>query len=298
MIEIIILGTACMQPTKNRNHIGILLKYKNENILFDCGENIQRQLRIAEIRPTKITRIFISHWHGDHVLGLPGLMSSMGADQFSDKLYIYGPKGTKKYMEHMLKAFLSKNIIEHEVIEIDPKERDKERMNFPDFFIDSRKTEHGTESLGYVFLEKDRRRIKPAYVKNIPGPLLGDLQKGITIEYQNKKITPEEATQPIKGKKIAIILDTRPCENFLKLADHADLLITEATFLEAQKEKAAEYFHMTAKEAGMLANQASVKKLVLLHFSPRYKEISEIREEAKEVFTDVTCAEDFMRFKL
>lgn len=296
MIEIIILGTACMQPTKERNHVGILLSYKNENLLFDCGEGIQRQLRIIDFKPTKITRIFLSHWHGDHVLGLPGLMNSLGADQYGKKLKIYGPKGTKKHISYMLKTFIGKNLIEHEVIEINPKK--VQRLEFMDFFIEACPLEHGTPCLGYAFIEKDKRKIKGPYIKKIPGLLLGELQRGKAVVYENKKITPQEATYLVKGKKVAIVMDTRPCNGLLKLAREADLLISEATYLEEHKEKAEEYLHMTAKEAGLLANQAKVKKLVLLHFSPRYKEITEIREEVKEVFKEAVCAEDFMKFRV
>jgi len=297
MIEIITLGTACMQPTKERNHIGTLLRYKNENILFDCGENIQRQLKQINLKLTKITKIFISHWHGDHVLGLPGLMYSMAADQFAKKLIIYGPKGIKKNLTSLLKAFANEKPIEHEVFEIDPKNKTK-ILSFTDFQIEAGKLEHGIPCLGYSFIEKDRRRIKPEYIKKIPGPLLGKLQKGTAIIYKNKKITPQEATYLIKGKKITIIMDTRPCNNFVKLAQNADLLISEATYIQEHEEKAEKYLHMTAQEAGLLANQANVKKLVLSHFSPRYKDIRVFRDEAKDVFKDVICAEDFMKFKV
>lgn len=285
-----------MQPTKKRNHIGILLSYKNENILFDCGENIQRQLRFINFKPTRITKLFISHWHGDHVLGIPGLMSTMGADQFTKKLQIYGPKGTKKYVNYLLRAFLSKKVIEHEIIEINPQK--SQILDFPDFFVEACPLEHSAPCLGYSFIEKDRRKIKPKYIEKIPGPLLGKLQGGASVAYQNKKITPKEATYLIQGKKVSFIMDTRPCNNFLKLAKNADLLFSEATFLEQHKEKAEEYYHMTAKEVGLLANQANVKKLILLHFSPRYKDIDIIRDEVKEVFKDVVCAEDFMKFKV
>ncbi|MBR9683448.1 ribonuclease Z [Candidatus Woesearchaeota archaeon] len=296
MIEIITLGTACMQPTKDRNHVGTLLRYKNENILFDCGENIQRQLRHLNIKLTKITRIFISHWHGDHTLGLAGLMYSMASDQFAKKLFIYGPKGTKKNLAYLFKAFTNDTPIEHEVMEIDPKT--KTVLDFAEFTIEVRPLDHRTPTLGYSFMEKDRLRIKPQYIKKIPGILLGKLQKNKTVTYKNKKITPQEAAYSIKGKKITILMDTRPCNNYLKLSQNADLLISEATFLHEHQEKAEKYYHMTAKEAGLLANQAEVKKLVLLHFSPRYKDISKFREEVKTVFQNVVCAEDFMKFKV
>lgn len=296
MIELIILGTACMQPTKKRNHIGILLSYQKENILFDCGEGIQRQLRLANFKPAKITKVFLSHWHGDHVLGLPGLMNSMGADQAAGKLQIYGPKGTKRKIEYMMKAFASRKMVEYEVKEIIPKE--KEILTFSDFSIEAWPLEHGLPCLGYGFVEKDKRKIKAIYIKKIPGILLGRLQQGKEVEYQGQKIAPEEATYLVKGKKITVILDTRPCNSLLPLAQEADLLILEATYLEQDKEKAEEYFHMTVKEAAFLANRANAKKLVLLHFSPRYKEMGEIREEAKQYFKEVVCAEDFMRFKV
>lgn len=298
MIEITILGTACMQPTKNRNHIGILLKYQNENLLFDCGENIQRQLRTINFKPAKLTKIFLSHWHGDHVFGLPGLLSSMAADQFDKTLKIYGPVGTKNYFNHMTKAFFNKEAISYEIIEIDPKTQKAEVLEFPEFSIEARNLEHQIPCLGYSFIEKDHRKIKPKYIKEIPGVLLGKLQKGQPITHQNKKISPEEATFLIKGKKVSIILDTRPCDNFLKLAQDADLLISEATFLQQHKDKAQEYHHLTAEEVGLLANQAQVKKLVLLHFSQRYKDTKEIRDEIKSVFENAVCAEDFMKFKL
>ncbi len=294
MIEINILGTACMQPTKDRNHVGILLSYGKEKILFDCGENIQRQLRISGSKPAKITKLFISHWHGDHVLGIPGLMSSMGADNTVNKLMIYGPQGTKKRIEYLRKAFQSEHMVEYEVIELTK----AQKIEFGEFFVEVKKLEHGLDCLGYSFVEKDKLRIKPKVVGKIPGVLLGKLQQGKNVEFEGKKIKSSEATYLVKGKKISIIMDTRPCQNFVKLAQDADLLISEATFLDEHKDKAEDYLHLTAKEAGMMANQANVKKLVLLHFSSRYKDIGLIRDEASEVFGDVVCAEDFMKFKI
>jgi len=295
MIELIVLGTSCMQPTKERNHVGILLNYQTENLLFDCGENIQRQLRIANIKPAKITKIFISHWHGDHVLGLPGLMNSMAADNFSKKLEIYGPKGTKKNIKYLLKAFVSKKIIDYKIIEIGSKTK---KINFEDFYIESKELSHGIPCFGYSFIEKDKRRIKANFIQKIPGILLGKLQGGQSIQYNHQIISPKEATFIVPGKKITFIMDTRPCDNYLKLANNSDLLFSESTYLDEHKEKAREFNHMTAKEAGLLANQANVKKLILLHFSPRYKDLSQMREEATTVFKNVICAEDFMKFKV
>ncbi|MFC1686934.1 ribonuclease Z [Nanoarchaeota archaeon] len=296
-MEITILGTACMQPTKERNHVGILLRYKNENILFDCGENIQRQLRKANIKPAKITKVFISHWHGDHVLGLPGLMNSMGADQSTKILKIYGPKGTKKHIKHMLIAFPSKSTIKHEIIEINPNNKSK-IIDFGDFIIESRKLKHGMVCLGYNFMEKDRRRIKPKYIKKIPGIKLGKLQKGKSIQHNNNKITPKEATYLVKGKKITIIMDTRPCSNFVRLAKNSDLLISESTYLDEHKKLAVKYNHMTSKEVSSLAKKSKAKQLILLHFSSRYKNTDKIKKEARKIFKNSICAEDLMKFSV
>lgn len=298
MIKITVLGTACMQPTKDRNHPGILLQYQNENILFECGENIQRQLRKANLKPAKITKVFLSHWHGDHTLGLPGLMFSMGADQTTHTLKIYGPQGTKKKIQYLTKIFPAQHFPNYKVIELNPKPNQIKTIDFPEYSIQVAQLEHNLPCLGYSFIEKDKRRIKPKYIKKIPGLLLGKLQKNQAITHQKKKITPQQATTLVPGKKISVLMDTRPCDNYLKLAQDSDILFSEATFLEQHKDKAEQYYHLTAKESGLLANQAQVKKLILLHFSPRYKDLDEIRKEIQQVFQNAVCAEDFMKFKL
>ncbi|MCX6711860.1 MAG: MBL fold metallo-hydrolase, partial [Candidatus Woesearchaeota archaeon] len=117
-MKITFLGTSCMVPTKDRNHISILLNYKNENILIDCGENTQRQLKIANVSPTKITRILITHWDGDHVLGLPGLIQTLAANEYNKTLQIYGPKGSKEMVSNMLKTYNMKDKIKLSVIEV------------------------------------------------------------------------------------------------------------------------------------------------------------------------------------
>ena len=163
MTEIIFLGTSCMQPTKKRNHPSFMLSYKTENILFDCGENVQRQMRLTGIKPAKVTRLLISHWHGDHVFGIPGLMSSMGADQYAKKLYIYGPKGSKKYLTHLFKSFASNDIIPYEIKEV------KSGVFFEndEFQLVAEPLKHSAECVGFSFIEKDRLRIKVAKAEKL-----------------------------------------------------------------------------------------------------------------------------------
>lgn len=297
MIEVVFLGTSSMVPTKERNQSSVLISYKNEGILVDCGEGTQRQLKIGGISLTKVTKILITHWHGDHTLGLPGMIQSMGASNYDKTLEIYGPEGTKKHFDAMFKAFVFDRKININIKEIE----EEKFFENNDFILEAKRLEHGIETIGYNFIEKDRRRIDIKKIKKIgipEGPLLGKLQDNKAIKWKGKKIYPKEATYVVKGKKVSIIADTVPCNNCYKLAKDADLLICEATYASELEEKGAAYGHMTAKQAALVANRANAKKLVLTHFSARYKELGEIKEDAKDYFDDVVCAYDFMKVKL
>ncbi|MBD3309747.1 ribonuclease Z [Candidatus Woesearchaeota archaeon] len=296
-MEVVFLGTSSMVPTKERNHTSIFLSYKGEGILLDCGEGTQRQMKIAGIRPTQVSKILISHWHGDHVLGIPGIIQTLGANEYSGTLEIYGPEGTKKHIDAMFEAFVFEQRIKLVVKEIKP----GKFLDAKDYYLECAELKHSTMTLGFSFTEKDRRRINVKYVKKqgIPeGPLLGKLQENKSITWKGKKISPKEATYIVKGKKIAYIADTVPTRSAVELAEDADLMICESTFASEHEKKGEEYMHMTAKQAGLLANQAQAKKLVLTHFSQRYKNTSEIEEDARTVFDNVVCAEDLMRFRL
>ncbi len=296
-MQITFLGTACMQPTKERSHPAILISYGSENILMDCGEGTQRQLKIAGIKPAKITRLLISHWHGDHVLGIPGLMQTMEKSEYSKKLHVYGPVGSKEKFDYLLKIFPSKDFIDFELHELG------EGVFFEsnDFLLEAMKMKHGIETLGYSFIEKDKRKIKTSYVKKLgipDGPLLGKLQSGIPIDWKGRTVSPESATSLVKGIKVTYLADTMQCSNCAKLAENADILISEASFTSEHEDKAEEYMHITAKQAALIANQANAKKLVLTHFSQRYKDTYEILDEAKTYFDNVVLAHDFMKIKL
>lgn len=297
-IEILFLGTACMMPTKERNHQAILIRYKNQGILMDCGENTQRQLKTAGIKPSRITKILISHWHGDHILGLPGLLQSLNASEYNGTLEIYLPKTEREKFDYMLKAFPFDMVINTRIIEID-----KEGVIFEneDFLLEAHELEHGVKTFGFNFIEKDRRRIKVSEAKKhgIPeGPLLGKVQKGKDIVFKGRKFKADELSYIVKGKKISYIADTILCNKCDKLVKNADLLISESAFCTDHEEKAEEYKHMTARQAALLASRAGVKKLVLTHFSQRYETTKPLLEDAKEVFENVECSYDFMKIKL
>jgi len=297
MIEVVFIGTSSMVPTKERNQSSVLISYKNNGILIDCGEGTQRQLKIGGIALTKITKILISHWHGDHTLGLPGLIQSMSASNYNKTLEIYGPKGTKKHFNAMFKAFVFDKKMNIDIKEI----KEGKFFENSDFILEAARLDHGIETLGYNFIDKDRRKIDIKKIKKLgvpEGPLLGKLQDNKSIDWRGKKITPKETTYLVRGKKITIIADTILCDSCYKLAKDADLLICESTYSSKLEGKGEEYGHMTAKQAALVASKSNVKKLVLTHFSARYKDLGEIKEDAKNFFDNVICAYDFMKIKL
>lgn len=297
-MQITFLGTSSMAPTKERNQSGIFISYDANGILVDCGEGTQRQLKIAGIALTKVTKILITHWHGDHVLGLPGLIQTMASMENEKTLEIYGPKGTKMYFENMFKAFeFDRRGIDLKINDIKP----GIFFESKEFRLEAVMLDHGVPCYGYAFLENDKRKIDMKKVKShgVPeGPLVGKLQDGHIVEVKGKKISPDDVSEVIKGKKIGIISDTVPCKGCDALAKDADILISEATYSSKLKEKGDEYGHMTARDAALIASRNNSKKLILTHFSARYKKTSELYDDAAEIFDNVVCAEDFMQVGL
>ncbi len=298
-MQITMLGTSCMVPTKERNVSSFFLSFQTEGILFDCGEGTQRQMNITGIKRTKVTKILITHWHGDHVAGIPGLLQTIANNEEPPTVDIYGPQGTKEKMELLQKVFVTEAKVKLRVHDLDP-EGIQRFFEDDDFALECAYMKHGTKTLGYSFIEKDRRRINTDYLNKIgvkDGPHLKKLQKGQPIEYKGKKIDVDDATYIVEGKKITYVPDTRPCNNAIELAEMADVLIIEATYTTDMEEKARAYKHLTAREAAWIANQAGVKQLVLTHFSQRFKNSQQIEEDARDIFDKIICAEDFMKIK-
>ena len=286
-----------MAPTKKRNHQAFFIKHKSEGILIDCGEGTQRQFKIAGIPLTKITKILISHWHGDHVFGLPGVIQTLAASEYTKTLKIYGPKGTKQRCKNMFNAFPFDKKIDLEIKEI--KQGIFVENNF--LKINAFEMDHRIECVGFKLIEKDRKKIKISFIKKLKipdGPLLGKLQNNQPINWDGKKITPKEATRTIKGKKIGIIPDTKLCNNCYGIAKDVDLLVCESTYSHKLIKKAKKHMHMTATEAALIASESNTKQLVLTHFSSRYKETYELEEEARTFFDKTICAKDFMKINI
>ena len=265
---------------------------------MDCPEGTQRQLRMLDISPTKIDKILITHWHGDHVFGLIPLLQTMTVAQYSKTLEIFGPKNSKEYLDKIMQMFVKKDEIKYNLKEI---KKDGVFFENENYYLEAKKLDHSTICLGYAFVEKDKKTINLGYMKKFKltkHPLLGKLQKGGDITYKGDKISAKEATIFKKGKKIAIVLDTKICQGCFDIAKDADVLITESTFLKDLENLAKERKHLTAEQAALIAKQANVKNLYLTHFSQRYKDTKDTEKEAKSIFKNTVCAEDFMEINL
>lgn len=286
------LGTAAQTPTVKRNHTAILLNYKGENILIDCGEGTQRQFRRARLNPCKVTRLLITHWHGDHVFGIPGLLSTLALSGYNKTLFIYGPKGTKDFMGALLKIFKFAQKYEIKVKEVKGK-----FLETDDFYLEAEGMEHGIPTNAYVFVKKGQTRIDKKKLKKskLPhGPLLKKLKEGKNISYKGKKYLAKNLTYKVGDKKVAIVLDTKLNKNIVNFVKDSDLLVCDSSFDSVLEDKAREHLHLTARQAGEIAKKSKSKKLVLTHISQRYdKEPKKILDDAKKVFKDVKIAEDF-----
>jgi len=290
MIKLTFLGTSDAIPSVERNHTSILLTYKDENILVDCGEGTQRQIRKARLNPNKITRILITHWHGDHVLGLAGLLETMAFSGYNKPLIIYGPKGTKEFMGNLMKTFLFQGKIKIEIKEVEGK-----FLETDDFFLEAEKMSHGTPCNAYSFVKKGNLRIDKKKIEKakIHGPILKKLKEGKDIVYNGKKYKAKDFTYQEEGKKISFVMDTSLNERIIPFAKNSDLLVCESTFDAGMEEKAEEYKHLTASQAAGIAKKSHSKKIILTHISQRYgRNPKKILDSAKKIFKDSVLAKD------
>ena len=297
-IKITFLGTSDSVPTATRNHTAVLLTYKGENILIDCGEGTQRQFRKARLNPCKITRILITHWHGDHVLGIPGLLQTLALSGYNKTLFVYGPKGTKYYMKQMMKTFIFVNDIKLTIEEVGK----GKFFESDDFYLEAEKMTHGTFCNAYAFIKKGQIKIDKGKLKKtkLPsGPLLKKIKDGKDIVYQGKKYKSKDLTFKEQDKKISFVFDTSMNKVVIPFVRNSDLLICESSFGLELKDRAKEYRHLTAKQAGEISKKSGSKKLFLTHLSQRYeKEPKKLLEEAKKVFKNSFLAKDLERINV
>ncbi|EMF2333833.1 ribonuclease Z [Listeria monocytogenes] len=304
-MELVFLGTGAGVPSRGRNVTSIALSMLNERNaiwLFDCGEATQHQIMRSQIKLSKLEKIFITHLHGDHIFGLPGLLSSRSFQGGESDLTIYGPVGITEYVETSLR--LSGTRLTYKIIfnEIEPGLIFEDKM----FSITVDELDHGLRSFGYRIVEKDKPGALNAN-KLIddgvePGPIFQKIKKGETVTLADGSVIngKDYIDEPQKGKIISIFGDTKATASELELALNADVLVHEATF-EGDKEKlAGEYMHSTTLQAASLAKKANVKKLILTHISSRYDRDAskELLIEAQSVFENTEIAYDLAVFPI
>jgi ribonuclease Z len=295
-IDITFLGTGSVTPTPSRGHPAILLSHNKENILIDCGEGTQTQFRKAKISPQKLTRILITHWHGDHTFGLPGLLKTLDLNEYKKTLEIYGPKGTKTNM-----ALLNKLAKTNFPIKIHEVSSGK-IIKTPEFTVSCISMKHSTPCLAYSFetpakLRLDKKKIKKLKLPH--SPLLKKLSEGKSIKHLGKTIKASQVTYKEPGKKVTFILDTAENPNTIKISKASDLLICESTFSILEEKQAKEKSHLTSKQAANIAKKSKVKELILTHLSQIYqKDLSIIENEAKSTFKNTSIAEDLQKISI
>lgn len=293
--DLIILGCSSQQPTRYRNHGAYLVRWNDEGLLFDPGEGTQRQFIFADIAPPCVTRIFVSHFHGDHCLGLGSMLMRLNLDRVNHPIHCYYPASGKKYFDR-----LRYGTIYHEVIQVieHPIEKAGVVSEDENFRIEATFLEHGVDNIGWRVTEKDSRKFcrDKLNALGIRGPMVSELEKNGSITVQGRTITIDEVSSIRKGDSIAVVIDTRYCPQAVEIARGARLLLAESTYLESEKELAYNHHHMTAKDAATLAREAHAEELILTHFSARYLNVKEIQQEAATIFPNVHCAEDLKRF--
>ena len=299
-MKIIFLGTSGSMPTQSRGSSSIVIKRKGEVIFFDCGEGTQRRMVEAHIGFRRPTRIFISHLHGDHVLGLPGLIQTMTLLQRRRSLQIYGPEGIAPFVQ-AFSSVLGGPGFPVEIYEI---ASGGIVYQGSEYEVRAVEADHDGPSWSYVLVERPRPgKFHPekARALGVPeGPLWGKLQHWEDVELRDGRVVKSRdvVDAPREGLKIVYSGDTRPTEGLMEAASGADILIHEATFDESLTEKADENHHSTVTQAAEVAKEAGVGTLVLTHISSRYPDASVLLEEAIKTFSNTIIAEDLLELEL
>ena len=307
-MKIIPLGTSSGKPTLNRNVSATAVVAEGEWWLFDCGEATQMQMMRAGLSAHKLAGIFITHLHGDHFNGLPGLLSTMALDKRERELKLVGPPGIGEYLELLRSLrilFVNYPITLQELGLSYFKDRSHEVVfESSKYTITSRPLDHRIFALGYRVDEKTkpgRFDLEAARGLGIPeGPLYSQLQSGKSITLEDGRMI--EASQvlgpPRPGKSVSYCLDTRPCQNAIELARDVDWLIYEATYTNDYTEEAHQYGHSTAAQAAQIAREAGARNLLITHFSSRYPDARPLLEEARSIFPDAVMAQDLIEIEV
>ena len=298
-MDLTFLGTGGSVPTTKRNTLSIALRLGPEVLMFDCGEGTQRQLMASSVSFMKITSIFITHLHGDHFLGLPGLIQSMNFYGREAPLRIYGPQGTGDMVEAVLRLGVFDRKYDVEGHDLSP----GQMVEGNGYRVEAFRANHTVPALGYAFQEDDRPgRFDPDKAVSLgvkEGPSFSRLVEGKTVNVGGYAVTPDMVMgPPRKGLRLVYSGDTAPCPELEAACRGADVLIHEATAASDLESKAREFGHSTARDAASLARDSQVDALFMVHISGRYDEADELLEEARGIFANTTIPSDLDSFVL
>lgn len=291
MRELVVLGTAGQVPTRDRNVNGYLLRWDDEALLFDPGEGTQRQMLLAGVKASWITRIMLTHFHGDHCLGLPGVVQRLALDGVTRPAGLYYHASGHGYLQRLLgsSAHFSRPPVDLRPVEVPGLVEAG-----PPFSVTAGRLEHNVPVWGWRIEEPDGRRMLPGLLAElgVAGPAIGELQQNRSISIGGRTVTLEEVSEVRPGQSFAFVMDTRICGAAVELARGVDMLVSECTYLSDQQELADRYGHLTAAHAATIAKQAGVRLLVLTHYSQRYADTAPLLAEAQAIFPDTVAAAD------
>ncbi|MGY1781079.1 ribonuclease Z [Geodermatophilus sp. SYSU D01036] len=293
--ELVVLGTASQAPTRTRNHNGYLLRWDGRGFLFDPGEGTQRQMLLAGVPSSAVHRVLLSHFHGDHCLGLPGVVQRMSLDAVAHPVVAHYPASGQVFFDRLRHATPFADLAE---VREEPVSGDGRLAEDPAGVLEACRLSHPVESFGYRLTEPDGARMLPDRLAaaGVAGPDVGRLQREGALRVGARTVRLADVSAPRPGQRFAFVMDTRMCDAVPALADRADLLVVEATFLAADAALADRYGHLTARQAARVAAQAGVRTLVLTHFSQRYADPRAFADEAREEFDgDLVVAADLQR---
>ena len=295
MRELVVLGTGSQVASRERSQNGYFLRWDSDGFLFDPGEGTQRQMLYAGVAAGAITRLCVTHFHGDHCLGVPGIVQRLSLDNVQHPVHAHYPASGQEYFTRLRYAA---SFFERADLREEPIEEDGLLAvgSFGQLWVS--RLEHPIESFGYQLIEPDGRRMLPAELARygVDGPAVGRLQQAGSIVVDGLTITVDQVSEPRPGQRFAFVMDTRLCEGVFRLAEAADLLVIESTYLSSERELARAFGHLTARQAARVAQESGVRKLVLTHFSQRYTEPERFYEEAAAEFSgEIMVAADLTR---
>jgi ribonuclease Z len=292
--ELVVLGCSSQVPTRHRNHNGYLLLWDGLGVLFDPGEGIQRQMTLAGVRSHQVHRICVTHFHGDHCLGLPGVLQRISLDGVAHRVVVHHPASGGVFFERLRYAS-----IYDERASIHPAPHSAEGVldRFSGLTLSTARLDHRVDTWGYRLQEDDGWTFNPAELaaRGVAGPDVGRLLREGGLDRPTGRVELADVATPRRGQSMAFLMDTRPCAGAATLARGVDLLVCESTYLDEDAELAVGHDHLTAGEAGQLAAAAGARRLVLTHFSQRYGDTAPFVAQAGRYHPDVIAASDLLR---